>query len=131
MTSSAAAKLITLVCALTAIGAQASGCSSANKPHLSGLGLGDSRIVSVGDMVTLRTPLTNAGAREWRVTSYDSRYLSLVSLPTVERDSSGNSWLVAQARAKLPGKTFIELSEAASHNGSGPRSVRYSVRIVE
>jgi hypothetical protein len=94
---------------------------------MSGLGFGQSRNVRVGEIVELRVPLDEGGQRRWRLASYDSRYLRVAQAPQVQQLADGSLAVVFRARASLPGKTEVELSEV----GEDGRRVRFTVRIRE
>jgi len=105
------------------------GCSSSG-PKLAGFAIGDTRIVSVGEIVELRAPLSDDRSPLWRVESFDSLYLSMVGRPQVTSDGKGGFILVTRARAETPGETSIKLVESGRFDGP-PRSVSFTVRIVE
>ena len=115
-------RLVIAVAALT-LGLLLTACAG---PKLSGFGLGNHRLVRVGEIVELRIPFEADGRRHWRVSSYDSRYLSIVDVPSVERTANGAEF-VARARARVQGETVIELVEV---DGAGQR-LRFDVTIVE
>ncbi len=103
------------------------GCSSG--PRMSGLPLGGTRLFSVGDMIELRLPLTDSGGRKWRVTSYDSLYVSGVSTQVVA-GPDGSPELLVRARAKTPGTTKVVVEETPVA-GRAPRRETFTVRILE
>lgn len=105
-------------------------CSSSSGPRMTGFGLGDSRIVSVGELVELKLPLSDQGTREWRVSSYDSLYLAIAGRPQVIQTSSGGQELLVRARARTPGETIVEVTEQAPTRGA-PQTRRFTIRIVE
>lgn len=98
-------------------------------PKVSGFAIGDTRIVSVGDIVTLRMPMDDGGQRQWRVSSYDSAYLGLVERPRIETGSSGKMEVVTRAQARTPGVTSIKLIETTASPGKAPRTVSFRIRI--
>jgi hypothetical protein len=104
---------------------------AADTPQVSGFAFGDTRMVSVGDVVELRIPLEADGTREWRVSSYDSLYLALVGRPSVDTDAAGRSSLVFSARAKTRGRTTVELEEVPGPRTEGrpPRTMRFKISI--
>jgi hypothetical protein len=109
----------------------ATGCSS-DGPKMSGFGFGSTRIVQVGQIVELRLPLGQDGSRTWRVTSYDSLYLAIAGPPTVAVDGNGKEQLVLVARAKLPGKTEVQVTEMVSRSaGRAPRIETFKVEIID
>ncbi len=87
-------------------------------------------MVSVGDIVELRLPLRENGSREWRVTSYDSFYLSIASRPEFITGANGKPELLIRARARTPGETRVEVSEVGATNGP-PQRVEFNVRILQ
>ena len=104
-------------------------CSSGG-PTLSGFAFGETRLVSVGEVVELRLPLREDGSRQWRVTSYDSLYLALVQRPGVETAADGSRHIVARATARRAGSTTVELTEVGT-GGTKPKSARFEVRIID
>ncbi len=121
-----------IACVLVAAGvagAQLGGCSSGG-PKLSGFGLGNSRIVSVGETVELRTPVRSDGTRQWRISSYDSLYLGVSATPQVVQRSDGSAEVVFRATAKTPGETTVELTEIAPA-GVKPQMASFKVTILE
>jgi hypothetical protein len=105
------------------------GCAS-DQPTLSGFAFGDRRIVSVGDLVELRAPIREDGSRAWRVTSYDSFYLTLTRRPTIVEAAPGRFEIVVVARARVPGDTQIVLTEQ-NVQGRRPRTLTYQLSIIE
>ena len=120
--------LFSFVAILAAI-VWSTGCANSG-PRMSGMGLGQNRVVHVGDIVELRTPIDERGSREWRVSSYDSLYLSLIERPRIVQRSDGNYEMVARARAMAPGETTVDLVEVKPGVQS-PRSLRFNIRILE
>lgn len=97
-------------------------------PSLTGLSLGSTHYVKVGDVVELRLPIAADGSREWRVTSYDSLYLTVASRPRVVEGPKGRPVLLMTARAKTPGKTEVELTEVVPP-GDLPQVKTFKVHI--
>jgi hypothetical protein len=121
------AALLTFV--MTGVLTVVCGCQS-NQPSVSGFALGDTRIVSVGDLVELRAPIREDGSRAWRVTSYDSFYLTLTRRPTLVEVAPGRFEIVAVARARVPGETQIVMTEQ-NVQGRRPRTLTYRINILE
>ena len=117
----AAVLLLTVVL----IGIEA-GCAGGggSGPQLSGFGIGDSRSVSVGEMIDMRLPLREDGSREWRVTSWDSRYISIASRPEFITGANGRPEMLLRARARTPGETTIEVSQVGPTDGPPQRRVK-------
>ena len=105
------------------------GCAS-DAPQMSGLAIGNVRVVGVGDLVTLRTPLTKDGGRQWQVTSYDSLYLAIADRPRLEQRSDGTYEVVTRAEARTPGETEVRIQEIAPPPGRSARTVTFKVRIA-
>ena len=105
------------------------GCNSGG-PKMSGFAIGSTRIVSVGEVVELRMPLQESGDRQWRVSSYNSLYISMAGRPRVEVSSNGTREMIVTARARTPGDTEIELTEIATRS-TKPKVVRFKVKIRE
>lgn len=110
--------------------ATVAGCSSG--PKVSGVSFGAARFVGVGKTLTVRLPLGPGGAREWRVSSFDSSFLTVI-----ERHIEGagdNAELVITARTRLPGTTELEFIEVLSPEqearGAQPRTRTFKVEIV-
>lgn len=95
---------------------------------MSGFALGDTRVVSVGDVVELRVPLRADGSRQWRVSSYDSLYLQLINNPQSAQRSDGSWEMLSRARARTVGETEVVMTELA-RPGQDQRVVRFKVRI--
>lgn len=121
-----------LVVALLVIGAPAplAGCSSG--PEVSGVQFGNSRFIGVGKTLTVRLPLGPGGARQWRVTSFDSSFLT-----PLERSVEGtgdNAELVITARTRLPGTTKLVFTEVLTpeqqSRGVQPRTRTFKIEIV-
>ena len=107
------------------------GCSS-DGPKMSGFGLGKTRMVKVGQIVELRLPLREDGSRNWRVTEYDSLYLTVAGRPTIEVNDKGEQVLVLVTRAKTPGRTEVEVTEMIPRSaGRAPRIEKFKVEILE
>ncbi len=106
------------------------GCASG--PRLSGLAIGETRFVSVGDLVELRLSLRDDGSRLWRVTAYDSLYLGMEGRPQVV-EGGGGAELLVRARARYEGETEVEVTEmlTVEHRRAGrePRVVRFRISI--
>lgn len=97
---------------------------------MSGFAIGSTRIVSVGEVVELRMPLHESGSRQWRVTSYNSLYLSVAGRPRVEVSANGSREMVVTAQARTPGETQIEVTEIVAR-GTKAEVVRFKVRILK
>lgn len=118
--------VVLVVCSL-ALAAHA-GCSPGD-PSVSGFGLGNNRVVSVGETVELRIPIDEQGTRTWRVSSYDSLYLTLSSQPRVVREDDGSYAVRFTARAKTPGETTVVLTEVTP-GIEAPRTKSFTFRIL-
>ncbi len=103
------------------------GCAGSG-PQVSGFALGDTRIVSVGELVELRLPRAEDGTRRWRVTSYDSYHLELVDNPKVVQRPDG-SWVTrVVARARNVGESTLEVTRLA-RPGESPLVRRFTIRV--
>ena len=120
----------TFIILLCVAGVLLGGCSQ-NKPTMSGFALGDLRIVSVGDTITLRAPAAPNGGRQWRVSSFDSLFLTMARGPQLEVDKKGRAFIVTRAIARTAGETTVTLQEVASQAGRKPRVVEFDLRITE
>ena len=98
--------------------------------HLSGFGLGATRVVHVGEIVEIRMPLRDDGSRRWRVTSYDSRYLRVAEQPRVMQASDGSWEMVVRVLAHVPGETEVELTEIATRERAA-RAIRFTVKVLK
>lgn len=105
------------------------GCGGSG-PKMSGFALGGIRIVSSGDEVTLRSPLTADGERRWKVVSYDSIHLGMIEAPRVVRNQGGTGEIMTRAIAKAPGVTEVVIAEIRPDKGHEPRTVTFRVRIT-
>ena len=103
---------------------------SGSGPSVSGFALGNRRAVKRGEIVEIRMPLTEGGSRQWRVTSYDSLYLSMVESPRLEAKPDGSAEMIVRARAMTAGETELELTEVAPP-GRSPDVRRFKISIRE
>lgn len=103
-------------------------CAS-NGPRMGGLSIGGTHFLKVGDVVELTLPVAADGTRAWRVSSYDSLYLSIAERPQVVQGKDGKPVLRIKARAKTPGKTTVEVTEVAPPRGQVPRVESFKVNI--
>jgi len=127
--SRAAALAVLGLLAMVGAPALVAGCGG-DGPRLSGFALGDTRIVSVGELVELRLPRADDGSRRWRVTSYDSYHLELIDNPQVVRGPDGTRETRVVARAKNVGESTLELTEVAPPGGGPPSVKRFTVRVT-
>jgi hypothetical protein len=104
------------------------GCASRDSPSMSGFAFGDTRVVSVGDVVELRVPRRADGSRQWRVSSYDSFYIQLISNPQPVQRADGSWEMLIRARARTAGETEVVVSELLPP-GQDARTVRFRLRI--
>jgi hypothetical protein len=102
------------------------GACAGGGPSVSGWGLGNTRVVKVGEVVEFRLPMGPDGSRQWRVTSYDSLYLSVAGPPRPARKADGSFELLVRATARTQGETEIGLTEVGTS-----RVVRYTIGILE
>ena len=109
------------------------GCSS-KEPTISGFGLGASRAVSVGDTFEIRLPVGENGERLWRITSYDSYFLTVAANTRAETTSDGSA-IVMPILARQVGDTTIEVTERVSMQdraaGREPRTKTFKVQIIQ
>ncbi|MHC4992735.1 MAG: hypothetical protein ACYTGC_17325 [Planctomycetota bacterium] len=101
------------------------GCSSSG-PRVSGFAIGDTRIVSLNEVIEIRMPLREDGSRQWRVTSFDSFFISLIDTPRPVPGRDGKPELLVRARARTPGETTLEITEVGA---AKPRVRRFTIRI--
>jgi hypothetical protein len=99
------------------------GCSSSKEPSVSGFGIGNSRLVTVGDPVVITLPASSqSGAPEWRLKTFDSGRLQLVQRPRLEPVGSGNrrQWTV-RFLARGLGDTIVEFERVRLRDDGGGR----------
>jgi hypothetical protein len=107
---------------LTIVLATLTACSGSG-PTMTGLPIGNMRVVKTGDIVTLTLPLNEDGSRRWRVTSYDSAYLAMPQRPRRE----GNA-LVLTGEARRVGESQIEITEIVPP-GQTPKRKNFKLRV--
>jgi len=108
------------------------GCGSSSGgmggPKLTGgFVVGNTHNLTVGETVNLRLPLRADGSRAWRVSKWDSGFLSIVDRARVVQGGSGQE-LSVTVRARTPGRTSIEVTEVAPM-GQAPRMHRFELSI--
>ncbi len=109
--------------------AMMAGCAS-DRPSISGIGLGDRRIVSVDDTLELRVPIDPDTGARWRVRSFDSLYLTVVDRPRLVRETDGGAHQLFRIRADRPGETTLELEKLEPGSERLPIA-RFTIRIIE
>jgi predicted secreted protein len=113
-----------------------SGCASSSTPSVSGFGLGNDRVVSRGDEVVILLPASSeTGRSKWRLTSFDSRMLTVTQTPRLEATgSSGRPQWTVRFVARTPGETEVVLTRnAVGSDGVGTvgERMRFKITILE
>ena len=93
-----------------------------------GFAVGDTHNVRVGETITLRMPLRPDGSRAWRVSKWDSGFISIVGRATPVDRSGGGTDLMVTVRARTPGETVIEVTEVAAP-GQAPKMRQFRLNI--
>ncbi len=108
------------------------GAGCGGGPSVSGFSVGSARFIGVDETLTVKLPLGEDGTRLWRVSSFDSAFLTPLNRQVVGTGRSAR--LVITARTRLPGTTELEIVEVLTPTemaqGMAPRTKKYKIEIV-